>query len=411
MQLNPANNLHSDATPTTVGEPDHLRSRIPVLDGLRGVAVLMALYCHAGQVDSTEMSGKIDNLVLTTARLSWAAADLFFVLSGFLITAILLENRERPNLLRDFYGRRAVRIIPLYFVFLAVFLVILPMLFAAFSTRFGQLDGYQIWYWTFLSSFSHGWMRQKGFGMDHVVSPSWTLAIEVHFYLLWPLLVQRLRPEMLLKVCILIFLAAIGIRSGLELSGLTYIASYATPCRFDGIALGAALAIIARDPARFRSLVAPAKIALPACVLAIGFILVLMQKMNFRRGPYYSPGYIMFGPSLMSLVFGSLIVLILHARRGGLFNRLFENPVFRIYGKFGYGIYLLHLPLFILVADYVFRPARLHAGGTHLPGMLIYIAIVFALSLLLGAISWHGFEKHFLRLRASFISDPHERAS
>src|SRR3954467_8703188 len=115
----------SEAVPSRRGckQRDQAPSHIPALDGIRGLAVLLILYCHATVI---EPGGALGKLFLSTARISWAGVDLFFVLSGFLITGILFDAKSKPHFFRNFYARRTVRIFPLYYAFLFVTLLILP---------------------------------------------------------------------------------------------------------------------------------------------------------------------------------------------------------------------------------------------------------------------------------------------
>lgn len=382
--------------------PRRLPPHIPALDGIRGVAVLLVVFCHAVQHDPTALTGAIDSAILAVARLSWTGVDLFFVLSGFLITGILFDAKGKELYFRNFYARRTVRIFPLYYTCLILFLVLLPLLPAAFTERFGHYYTSQTWYWLYLSNYSQSIMRQFGYVTDHLVNPSWSLAIEEQFYICWPLVVFFCRRETLLKICAGMFFGSMLIRVVLELLGLTYVAMNFTPCRVDGLAVGAAIALIARGPRGIGSLVRPAKIVTPLAVVAIAVLLVVMKQLGYRRGPGYSPGYVMFGTTLFSLIFGSILVLALNAVRGTRIHRIFTHPILTAYGKYSYAVYLLHLPIIILVADFIFFPTHMKVAGTHLPGLLIFTAITFTLSLLVALASWNLLEKHFLKLKAYF---------
>src|SRR5215204_2507864 len=110
-------------------------ARIPVLDGVRGLAVVLVLICHATMLNDVPTAAA--KLYLALARLSWAGVDLFFVLSGFLITGILFDAKGRDHFFRNFYARRTVRIFPLYYAFLVITLLLLPYL-PALDRHFGQ---------------------------------------------------------------------------------------------------------------------------------------------------------------------------------------------------------------------------------------------------------------------------------
>src|SRR5688500_3911248 len=127
--------LHNqtDNSTTTLPRPD-THSRISALDGVRGLAVLLVLICHATMLN--DVPGAAGKLYLALARISWAGVDLFFVLSGFLITGILFDAKGKPNFFRNFYARRTVRIFPLYYVFLLVALVLIPRFAPAIDSHF-----------------------------------------------------------------------------------------------------------------------------------------------------------------------------------------------------------------------------------------------------------------------------------
>src|ERR1700674_1160908 len=104
-----------------------LGGRIPVLDGLRGIAILLVMIFHFWHIGVTTGPALWERFYANAANVGWAGVDLFFVLSGFLITGILYDSRDDPHYYRVFYARRTVRIFPLYYAFLAVFCGIVPM--------------------------------------------------------------------------------------------------------------------------------------------------------------------------------------------------------------------------------------------------------------------------------------------
>lgn len=382
-------------------------SHIPALDGIRGLAVVLVLFCHAtgrpfGHDANDFFNGPIDKLILILSRLSWTGVDLFFVLSGFLITGILFDAKGKDHFFRNFYARRTVRIFPLYYAFLILFLVIWPMLPAALSKGFGTIYSSHTWYWLYLSNYSQSITEQAGHITDHVVHVSWSLSIEEQFYLCWPLVVFLADRKTLLKICVGMFFGSMALRTFFLWQGNYYYSIGFTPCRVDGLAVGAAIALIARGPAGLKSLVKMARWVGPASGVLVLAIIIGMQMLGYRRGIGQSPGYIMFGTALFALLFGSVLVLAASAEKGTFFNRLFTNPVLTIYGKYSYAVYLLHLPIMVLVSEYLFRPDRFRIGPTMLPGLLLFYGITWSLALLAGIISWNVLEKHCLKLKDYF---------
>ncbi len=169
-------------------------SHQPALDGLRGCAALMVLVHHYGLVASFEPQKMtaLDGLVRRLLFFGWTGVDLFFVLSGFLITSILLASRNDPSYYKLFYTRRALRILPLYYLVAVIGIYILPVLGAIGQALAGDAHINQIWIWTYTVNIGMLWGRY--FGSLDVL---WSLAIEEQFYIFWPLLVHRLKPKTL----------------------------------------------------------------------------------------------------------------------------------------------------------------------------------------------------------------------
>src|SRR5687768_1805284 len=183
----------SSVQTTSVTPPSHW----PALDGLRGTAVIAVLVCHyAVLLPRTPAVGLLE--------IGWAGVDLFFVLSGFLITGILLDARGTPHYLRNFYARRALRIFPLYYGFLAVTLLVsLAVKLAPGASHEGlrHLWAAQPSLWTYTANY---WMpAQTAWSpWSEVVIPLWSLSVEEQFYLVWPLVVCRLSERGLVRLCV-----------------------------------------------------------------------------------------------------------------------------------------------------------------------------------------------------------------
>src|SRR5438105_167735 len=124
-------------------------SHLPTLDGLRGIAILMVLFFHMTLLPPATAP---DRLLARLMANGWVGVDLFFVLSGFLITGILLDAKGEPHFFRNFYARRTLRIFPLYYGVIAIYLLILPALAPAFAARFGAVQGRPLFYWFYLSN-------------------------------------------------------------------------------------------------------------------------------------------------------------------------------------------------------------------------------------------------------------------
>ena len=211
-------------------------------------------------------------IYFATAATGWVGVTLFFALSGFLITGILLDTRDRPHAWRTFTVRRALRIFPLYYVALATaFLVLAPV--GALPAWLLPDESHQVWYWTYLVNWSEPFgLGGPGFG--HF----WSLAVEEQFYLLWPLVALSLGSRRLAAVSAILVAVALGARVAiLEGPWTADVASSAiyrfTICRWDALALGAIVAICARDAQwapRLIRIAWPGTLVLLACALALG---------------------------------------------------------------------------------------------------------------------------------------------
>ncbi|MHB8233233.1 MAG: acyltransferase family protein [Solirubrobacteraceae bacterium] len=197
----------------------HLRE----LDGVRGLAALMVFFHHVcfTSIPAGHWSWPVRLLRAISGQGSYGV-DLFFVLSGFLITSLLLEARPRPAYYRDFYWKRALRILPLYMLCLLGVLLLVPG-----SRDFVILSAF------FLANFAHV-LHVQGTG------PFWTLAIEEQFYLLWPTVVQRCATRELQRCALWIGVASIGLRLIAAVFG--HRDYYFTFLHCDGLAWGAWLA-------------------------------------------------------------------------------------------------------------------------------------------------------------------------
>src|SRR5580704_14423620 len=195
---------------------------IPELDGVRAIAVLMVMLMHVFTPDD-QSRGALENVAPRVLTLliahGWLGVDLFFVLSGFLITGILLDTRERPRYFENFYGRRALRILPLYFLYIAVMACCYP----------GHRP-YFLLSLVFLANLA----GLVGAGIPHGAGVFWSLAVEEHFYLIWPWLVRMLNRRALGWTCASIVIAESVLRAVFAAHGMdVYCPSW---FRFDGLA-------------------------------------------------------------------------------------------------------------------------------------------------------------------------------
>jgi peptidoglycan/LPS O-acetylase OafA/YrhL len=365
---------------------------VVALDGLRGVAILLVMVFHMTVLPGGPLA---DRLWIGVARSGWCGVDLFFVLSGFLITGILHDSKGAPHYFRNFYARRVLRIFPLYYAVLFVSVAVLPRAPLPFVDQLGSIAGDELWYWTYLSNVAiarHGEFRHQ------ILDISWSLAIEEQYYLLWPLVVFLLPRRALMGLCIALAVACPLVRAGLRLWGVGPVAAYVlTPARLDPLAVGSFIALAVRGGQGFAPLLPWARRIWPLGLAAFASIAVFEPGVS-----HYTPVMQTAGYSVLAILFGAWLVLAARPAAGRRASRLLEHPVLTTFGRYSYALYLLHLPVRTLVRE-VYPPGRFfHVFGSRLAALLVFYAITTAISLALAWASWHLLEKRFLALKRRF---------
>jgi peptidoglycan/LPS O-acetylase OafA/YrhL len=373
------------------------RAHLPALDGLRGLAVLAVMFYHFNLV--LEQAYALGGFPAALARSGWCGVDLFFVLSGFLITGILLDSKGAPHYFRNFYFRRALRIFPLYYGLLAVVFLAGPMFKTLATPKFEALTQAQLPLWLYYSNMAVAWYGDFYFNAEWIeFNHFWSLAIEEQFYLVWPAVVLLCGRRTLAVVCLTLFAVALLLRCAFVLDGDHVWTVYAlTPCRWDGLAFGGLLALASRTPGWWTPLARPARI------LAIGCLLLLTGlALQGNSLEYDNPSVQVFGYSLLALFFGGLVILAVNAPGSSIAGRVWSHKILRFFGKYSYGLYVVHPN----VMEYLMRIVPVEAlaqwSGVPALGALSFIAASLGLSVALAWLIWHIYEKHFLKLKTLF---------
>jgi peptidoglycan/LPS O-acetylase OafA/YrhL len=392
--------VHSNSTRAHVfGSAPH----IPALDGLRGVAVLLVIVFHHTVMRQPTF---VDQVYVSIARLGWTGVDLFFVLSGFLITGILYDARGGSHYYRNFYARRTLRIFPLYYAFVAFTLIVAPWLWPdtdlGRTVRRANAEHGQLWYWLYLSNLHFA--REEGFSQPNL-AVTWSLAIEEQFYLVWPVVVASLTRRRLMWTCAALVGVALAARSALVVSGADVTAAYLlTFCRMDALAVGAFVALALRDPGDARRLRewAPPVVLASTAVFFVGWY----AEGPFENETWGKPGVQTAGYTLLALAFGALVALLaLDAAPNA--SRILSTPVLQTFGKYSYALYLFHIPVRRFIRDEYFPVADFPTWmGSPLPGQLLFYIVATAPAFLLAWLSWHLLESRALALKGYF---PYER--
>jgi peptidoglycan/LPS O-acetylase OafA/YrhL len=388
---------------------------IDSLDGIRGIAICFVAAFHFA-LWATPQSA-LDRFVLDVSRGLWTGVDLFFVLSGFLITGILLDSRGDEHYFRNFYARRTLRIFPLYYGVLVAVLIVLPLAVPRVrqTDMFATLHANQAWFWTYLTNVRVAAVDSWDPTVPGRLNHFWSLALEEQFYLIWPLIVLVSGPRRLLKACGVIVGVALVTRALLlfvdrPVAGFSYTAHLAgyvlLPARADSLAIGAAIACLLRAKNGYEVL---RHLARPLAV--VSGIVVLAIFVADRQFDEYDVAVQVVGYPMVAILFAAVIVLAIDPQRGWV-RRVCEQRALRRIGVYAYAIYIFHFPMAYGIASAGYAPdhffPRLH---TIVPGLIVFSTITFAATFALAAISWRFYEAPILGLKRFFISRNSSSAS
>jgi peptidoglycan/LPS O-acetylase OafA/YrhL len=372
--------LEADPPCRTIGTapPSESSVHISELDGLRAIAVTLVLLNHFGPSASVP-------LVWRLQAVGWVGVDLFFVLSGFLITGILVDSRRRPNYFRDFYIRRTLRIFPLYYCVLT--LIVTSMLLWDGGSTYRKLVsqwGSPWWFWSYLGNIKMALNNQTP--TTFALTPLWSLHIEEQFYLVFPFIVRFVRKEMLLKGLLVAIIASPVLRILLWHWNPSnpYIQYMLLPCRLDGLALGAVIAIKIRGPWKID------RRRLGAVALAALLVAYFGYKW-FGGNSWLTPFTRILGYSLFSFAFASAVLWIVLFRGSWQTNWLNLGPI-QFLGRISYGVYLLQAPAAAMLT-------ALFASAEVWHNDIFRFVTISATTVLFAALSWHFLERPILQLK------------
>ena len=373
----------STLSTATQREPIPLpRGHIPALDGIRGLAILLVtIYRFAGTHD-----GGTPRWLLPAMEFGTHGVDLFFVLSGFLITGILFDAKGEAHYFRNFYARRTLRIFPLYYGTLALVLIGLPLLGLGISWLNATGDLNSLWWYGSNIRMSQTGLWNFG-GLNHF----WSLCVEEHFYLVWPLVIFACSRTTAMRVCIFAFLASAAARVLWMLTdGNAAAAEVFTLFRLDALCAGAWIALAARGEDGLTKMVPWAR----AVLVVTGLIMLplIVLRLQLKTIP----------TSLYACFFAAFIVLAVASAKQGWLSFLGKSKLLLWLGKYSYGMYVYQNLLLVGFASFFTAGTIAELTGSAAIGRIGFIVSMSLLTAALAWISWHAYEKRWLAWKPYF---------
>jgi peptidoglycan/LPS O-acetylase OafA/YrhL len=324
--------------------------------------------------------------------------ELFFILSGFLITGILYDARNEPHYFRNFYMRRILRIFPVYYGVLALVFIVAPLIPILKGQTLDYLVDRQAWAWFYGVNIYIALQGDWSFSyLEHL----WSLCVEEHFYFVWPLVVFLMarQPRALIAVSLGLSLGAMLARFVGSLAGLSWWTIYVlTPFRLDGLALGAFLAVMVRQSGGLERLVR----ALPQ-VAAVALLLLLTTFVWTRLVSREGLELVLpVRAALIQILLACLLLWALVAPEWSATSRFFRSRTMIFLGTYSYGLYVYHHFISYYLTVNRTELELMHWLGSHSLAIALQATLGATISLALAYVSYELFEKRFLRLKRYF---------
>jgi peptidoglycan/LPS O-acetylase OafA/YrhL len=370
-----------------VSNPQVNRQYYHNIDVLRGIAILLVVIVH-----STLLPGIDAKYFKMIASLGSFGVDLFFVISGFLITNILLRANRDKSYFKNFYLRRILRIFPLYYGFLIFFILILPLLISpsSYSKSFQLLKDNQLFYWLYIPNYLFSFYPEK-IKFFHL----WSLAIEEQYYMIWPLFVRYLNVRKLMVILIAVIITSFCLRCYFVSQQYNqYLIWSFTPIRLEAIALGSMVAILHN---KTDMILSKGNLDRAICLL----VLIIFSLLVYLKGFYWNDAIVQsVGILLMDLLFAFIIIKFISI--ADLKHSAVNNLLLKL-GKYCYAIYMFHELILGRVFDKV---VKLNLDNLGASGPYLKIIIIFSFTLILSYlaawVSWNAYEKWFIKLKHRF---------
>lgn len=373
-----------------------LPHRYQQLDGVRGIAILLVVLWHfvAIQLDPSPRSPLI-SIAKYLLGMTWSGVDLFFVLSGFLIGGILLDNRDTPNYFRTFYIRRICRIFPLYFAWFLLFILITTEA-ANFSSAspYNTLFQYPLPIWSYATFMQNFTMASASTMGPEWLDVTWSLAVEEQFYLILPLVI-RFVPIQKLPAVLLTVIAGVPILRMIliPITQSTYPSFLLMPCRADALLLGVLSAWMLREKHAAQYLRDHVRMLYVIFGILLGGMTFLAIIAPSITGLYATS----YGYTWVAL-FYTCLILIAMTEKEGLVLSLTKTRWLCHLGLLAYGVYMIHQAVNILAHGAILNQSPQMNTGSD----LLVTAVALLATILLAGFSWHLYENRFVRMGHSF---------
>jgi peptidoglycan/LPS O-acetylase OafA/YrhL len=384
----------SEVRPALEGPIKHVRS----LDGIRAVAILLVFAVHVVHRLPAPLNANA-KVLFEFARAGWVGVDLFFVLSGYLITSVLLAARQGglAAYLKVFYWHRALRILPAYYVTMALVLAVLGL--TGLTIRAIDVGALLVYVQNIV------WIRSApASSVNEIFGHTWSLAVEQHFYLIWPFVIYFVPPKFLLRVCACGIALALALRVALVALGVKPGGEYVfTGTRIDSLLCGAALAAFIFNG----GLIGPRFLTAARISLATS-VVVFAAAAILAGTPYASTLFNRtIGFSLVAFAATSALVMAL----GPGFHLFLTNKALVGLGKVSYCFYLVHLPVLSFTKGLFTSSAAGESSlGAYAAHALAFAVSGFVVSLGIAMLSLRFLEKPLLRFKGRFQPGPLTRA-
>lgn len=367
-------------------------NRIKELDGLRGVAVVLVMALHLFKRAAYFTEHPVLETFTTITTVGWVGVDIFFALSGFLITSILLRSKTEEHYFKNFYVRRALRILPLYYVAILFVLLFAPKVEPEFTSQLNTALPIMLLY-------QQNWaLLFKGFYITQYLGITWSLAIEEQFYFIWPFIVYKLDRERLIKVSIGYIIIStmarvLGTLLWPNLSQASTFFYYTSFVRFEEMLFGGLLAtFLTYDGAKEKV----RRFSTPLFLISF-VVFILLHILSLPGSPHPEHGSIplMLGGYTTAALFtvGLIGVFVTHPPQN-LLRRIFGNSILTFLGKYSYSMYLFHMTAALILLD-VFWHSEMRGWKPY----ILYPLTTYIVTVIIALLTWNLLEKHMLGLK------------